>query len=83
MNKVFSYGKLLSCIALIFFTSCTTIPKLQVTYKTTSKSDILQGKELYFKCIDKRSDKDIIGRGAKGAVNLQPLFREYGHSTGS
>jgi hypothetical protein len=61
-----SYGTLLSCIALIFFTACATIPKLELTYKTPPKSTSLQGKEIYFNLIDKRSDKDIIG--CKGDV---------------
>jgi len=65
MRIFFSYFKLLSCIVLIFFASCATIPKLEVTYKTIPKSNILEGKEIYFRFIDKRANKDIIGNGAK------------------
>jgi len=65
MRIFISYFKLLSCIALIFFTACATIPKLEVTYNTLPKSNILEGKELYFAFIDKRVNKDIIGNGAK------------------
>ena len=65
MRILSSYFKLLSCIALIFFTACATITKLEVTYNTTPKSNILEGKELYFAFIDKRVNKDIIGNGAK------------------
>jgi len=65
MRIFFSYFKLLSCIALIFFTACATIPKLEVTYNTMPKSNILEGKEIYFRFIDKRANKDIIGNGAK------------------
>jgi ribosomal protein L23 len=65
MKIYFSYFKLLSCIALIFFTACATIPKLEVAYNTTPKSNILEGKEIYFAFIDKRANKDIIGNGAK------------------
>jgi len=65
MKIFFSYFKLLSCIALIFFTACATIPKLEVTYNTLPKSNILEGKEIYFRFIDKRVNKDIIGNGAK------------------
>jgi hypothetical protein len=50
---------------------------MNVTYKTMPKSDILEGREIFFRFIDKRSDKDIIGQGAKkiykhfsGNVNL-------------
>jgi len=65
MRIYFSYFKLLSCIALIFFTACATIPKLEVAYNTMPKSNILEGKEIYFRFIDKRVNKDIIGNGAK------------------
>ena len=65
MRIFISYFKLLSCIALIFFTACATIPKLEVAYNTTPKSNILEGKEIYFAFIDKRANKDIIGNGAK------------------
>jgi hypothetical protein len=65
MRIFFSYFKLLSCIALIFFTACATIPKLEVTYNTMPKSNILEGAEIYFRFIDKRANKDIIGNGAK------------------
>ncbi len=66
MKIFFSYFKLLSCLALVFFFACATIPKLEVTYKTIPKSNILEGKEIYFRFIDKRANKDIIGNGAKG-----------------
>jgi len=65
MKISFSYFKFLSFLALIFFTSCATITKLEVTYNTTPQSNILEGKELYFTFIDKRANKDIIGKGAK------------------
>jgi len=65
MRIFISYFKLLSCIALIFFTACATIPKLEVAYNTMPKSNILEGKEIYFRFIDKRANKDIIGNGAK------------------
>jgi len=65
MKTSFFYVISLSCIALIFFTACATITKLEVTYNTTPKSNILEGKELYFDFIDKRVNKDIIGKGAK------------------
>jgi len=65
MRIFFSYFKLLSCIALIFFTACATITKLEVTYNTMPKSNTLEGKELHFTFIDKRVNKDIIGKGAK------------------
>ena len=66
MRLFFSYFKFVSCLVLIFFTACATIPKLEVTYNTIPKSNILEGKEIYFRFIDKRANKDIIGNGAKG-----------------
>jgi hypothetical protein len=65
MRTSFSYFKLLSFLALIFFTACATISKLEVTYNTIPKSNILEGKKIYFRFIDKRVNKDIIGNGAK------------------
>jgi len=65
MKLFFSYFKFVSCIALIFLAACATIPKLEVTYKAMPKSNILDGKEIYFRFIDKRANKDIIGNGAK------------------
>jgi hypothetical protein len=65
MKTSFFYIISLSCIVLIFFTACATITKLEVTYNTTPKSNILEGKEIYFRFIDKRVNKDIIGNGAK------------------
>jgi hypothetical protein len=65
MKISFSYVTLLSCFALIFFTACATIPTLEVTYNTKLQSNILEGKELYFGFVDKRVNKDIIGKGAK------------------
>jgi len=69
MRLFFSYSKLFSCLALIFFFACATIPKLEVTYNIRPKSNILEGKEIYFRFIDKRTNKDIIGNGAKGIYN--------------
>lgn len=66
MKLFFSYFKLVSCLALVFFFACATIPKLEVTYNTMPKSNILEGKEIFFRFIDKRVNKDIIGNGAKG-----------------
>jgi len=65
MKTSFFYVKFFSFLALIFFTACATITKLEVTYNTTPKSNTLEGKEIYFAFIDKRANKDIIGNGAK------------------
>jgi len=45
--------------------ACSTLPKLDVTYKTLLKSTALEGREIYFKVVDKRPTRDIIGPGAK------------------
>jgi hypothetical protein len=49
--------------ALLF--SCTTIPTLKVTYEIIPKSNVLEGKEIFFKFVDQRADKDIVGDDAK------------------
>ena len=45
--------------------ACSTLPKLDVTYKTLLKSTALEGREIYFKVVDERPTRDIIGPGAK------------------
>lgn len=63
--RPFSYFKFVFYLALSIFVACATLPSLNVTYKTMPKSNVLEGKEIYFRFIDKRSDKNIIGKGAK------------------
>ncbi len=65
MRPFFSYFKFVFYISFVLFVACATIPTLNVTYQTIPKSNILEGKEIYFRFIDKRSNKDIIGKGAK------------------
>lgn len=65
MRLFFSYFKFVLSLSIGIFIACATIPTLNVTYQTIPKSNILEGKEIYFRFIDKRSDKDIIGKGAK------------------
>jgi len=64
MRRFFSYLKFILSLFLVFFYACATLPTLNVTYRTTLKSNILEGKEIYFAFFDKRLDKDIIGKGA-------------------
>ena len=66
MKLFFSYCKFISFIGLFILAACVTIPQLEITYQTKPKPDVLKGKELYFSFVDKRSNKDIIGAGAKG-----------------
>lgn len=47
------------------FVACATLPKLNVTYKTLLKSSALEEREIYFKVVDERPTRDIIGPGAK------------------
>ena len=64
--KVFFY-----CLKRVFpllfalFVSCATIPTLDVTYEIMPKSNILEGNEVFFQFIDKRADKEIIGKDAR------------------
>jgi hypothetical protein len=65
MRPFLSFGRFVFSLSLGLFVACATLPSMNVTYKTMPKSNILEGREIYFRFIDKRSDKDIIGQGAK------------------
>ena len=65
MRPFLSFGRFVFSVSLGLFVACATLPSMNVTYKTMPKSNILEGREIYFRFIDKRSDKDIIGQGAK------------------
>ncbi len=65
MRPFLSFGRFVFSLSLGLFVACATLPSMNVTYKTMPKSNILEGREIYFRFIDKRSDKNIIGQGAK------------------
>jgi hypothetical protein len=65
MRPFLSYRGILFSLSFGLVVACATLPSMNVTYKTVPESDILEGTEIYFRFIDKRSDKDIIGQGAK------------------
>ena len=65
MRPFLSFGRFVFSVSLGLFVACATLPSMNVTYKTMPKSNISEGREIYFRFIDKRSDKDIIGQGAK------------------
>jgi len=65
MRAFLSYGKFVLLLSFGLFVACATLPSMNVTYRTMPQSNILEGREIYFRFIDKRSDKDIIGEGAK------------------
>ena len=65
MRPFLSFGRFVFSLSLGLFVACATLPSMNVTYKTMPKSNILEGREIYFRFIDMRSDKDIIGQGAK------------------
>jgi len=65
MRASLSYGKFVLLLSFGLFVACATLPSMNVTYRTMPQSNILEGREIYFRFIDKRSDKDIIGEGAK------------------
>jgi len=65
MRPFLFYGKFVFSLFLGFFVACATLPSMNVTYKIMPESSVLEGREIYFRFVDKRSDKDIIGKGAK------------------
>jgi hypothetical protein len=65
MRALRSNSKFLVLSFIGLFVACATLPKLDVTYKMLPRSGVMEGKEIYFKVIDKRPAKDIIGPGAK------------------
>ncbi|NVM25209.1 MAG: hypothetical protein HWN70_04735 [Desulfobacterales bacterium] len=65
MRASLSYGKFVLLLSFGLFVACATLPSMNVTYRTMPQSNILEGRGIYFRFIDKRSDKDIIGEGAK------------------
>jgi hypothetical protein len=69
MRSFFSCIKYMLWICLFSFAffSCATIPVLNITYGTVPKPSMPDSKEICFKFIDQRANKDIIGPGAQGA----------------
>ena len=65
MRIFFNWLKLAFPLFFALFVSCATIPTLDVTYKIMPKSNILEGNEVFFQFVDKRTDKEIIGKGAR------------------
>jgi hypothetical protein len=65
MNTLSFGGKFAAFLVIGLFVACAILPKLDVTYKTLPKSTALEGKEIYFKVVDERPARDIIGPGAK------------------
>jgi hypothetical protein len=52
--------------AMAMFLSCSPIPYLELEYHLPAKSELLKGKRVYVTVEDLRTDKDIIGKGARG-----------------
>lgn len=65
MRASLSYGRFVLFLSFGLFVACATLPSMNLTYRTMPQSSILEGREVYFRFIDKRSHKDIIGEGAK------------------
>jgi len=65
MRAFFYCLKFVFSLLFALFVSCATIPTLDVTYKIMPKSNILEGNEVFFQLIDKRVDKEIIGKDAR------------------
>jgi hypothetical protein len=65
MRALRSKSNFLALSFIALFVACAILPKLNVTYKMLPRSDVMEGKEIYFKVTDKRPAKDIVGPGAK------------------
>jgi hypothetical protein len=66
--KMINQGKRLALGVLLMVTvlgSCASIPILEITYGIPPDSNSLEGKEVSFRVLDARSDKDMIGPGAE------------------
>jgi hypothetical protein len=52
--------------AMVMLVSCSPIPYLELEYRLPAKSEALKGKRVYVTVEDLRTNKDIIGKGARG-----------------
>ena len=50
---------------LMFISACATVPELRVEYRIPSKVNTFQGKAVFLSFEDMRTNKEILGKGAK------------------
>jgi len=67
MTPIQKYIGILFSINLLLLTmlSCSTVPLLNINYKVPDKTNQLEGKKVFLEIRDSRSDKDMLGDGAK------------------
>ena len=58
-------GIFLFSLFLLTTLSCSTVPVLHVNYRVPGKTNQLQGKKVFLEIRDSRTDKDMLGEGAK------------------
>jgi len=67
MTPLKKYACALFLINLLLLTmpSCSTVPTLNVNYRTPGETNQLKGKKVFLEIRDSRSDKEMLGNGAK------------------
>ena len=50
---------------MLTMVSCSTVPVLHVNYRVPEKTNQLEGKRVFLEIRDSRTDKDMLGEGAK------------------
>ncbi len=82
MRRIAYLGACMLMFSLLMPAACSTIPKMKITCGLGPELDALKGKEIYFRFIDDRPEKDIIGKGAediyKGFSGNMNLFLSRG-----
>ena len=63
--KKYACKLLFITILMIIMSSCSTVPMLHVNYRTPDITDQLKGKRVFLDVRDVRSDKEMMGSGAK------------------
>jgi hypothetical protein len=58
-------GIFLSSLFILTMVSCSTVPVLHVNYRVPEKTKQLEGKKVFLEIRDSRTDKDMLGQGAK------------------
>jgi hypothetical protein len=58
-------GIILSGLFILTMVSCSTVPVLHVNYRVPEKTKQLEGKKVFLEIRDSRTDKDMLGQGAK------------------
>jgi hypothetical protein len=65
-------GIFLLILFLLTAVSCSTVPVLHVNYRVPEKTNQLQGKKVFLEIRDSRTDKDMLGEGAREDFKNNP-----------